>query len=210
MAPITDHQGNILYMYPALRNQLCVDIAQPDNGGIRSAASTPTPPSTPISRRNYAVTSSCISKSKTHGSDAVQPFAALLHVQHKPNSVLETTNLSIDRHTEHLDGWVPLGNENLQHIDKCHAMDSGNSADFHFRGLSQQQLDDENGSDADDGSSAHNERFPSQAGHHNCHNNFHIALGNDSIDKCNKWLQGLQISAVDKVKSRSHIQLSLA
>ncbi|BFY99013.1 hypothetical protein BsWGS_02053 [Bradybaena similaris] len=209
MAPMTDDQGNILYMCPALRNHLCVDIAEPDSGGIRSTASTPTPPSTPISRRNYVISSSCISKSKTHSSEAVPPFAPLLHVQHKPNSVLETTNLSIDSRTEHLNGWVPLGNENLQHCDRCHVVNSGSSKDFHFHGLSQHQLDDENASDADDGSSTHtNERFPSPADHHHYHNDFHVALDDDSIEKCNRWLKGLRIRAVDKVKSRSHIQLS--
>ncbi|CAG5135667.1 unnamed protein product [Candidula unifasciata] len=198
MAPITDNQGNIIHMCPALKTNLYVDVAEPDTGGIRSAASTPTPPSSPGSRRNYVVSSSCVSKFQTCPCETVLPSTTALGIQ--------TNTYSVDSQKDRLDGWLPLGNENLQQHDTSYLRNSCSNSNFPVGDFSQQLLDDNN-SEVEDGSSVHiNGRFPS----HGCYHYFQDTSLDDSIDKCNRWLQSLHINTADKVKSRSHIQLPTA
>ncbi|KAI8789994.1 CAunnamed protein product, partial [Biomphalaria glabrata] len=58
MAPMTDQDGILMHTTPVVRNSLCVDLPEIEVNNFRSAAATPSPPSTPGSQRKDVMTTS--------------------------------------------------------------------------------------------------------------------------------------------------------
>ncbi|KAK3743199.1 hypothetical protein RRG08_064052 [Elysia crispata] len=224
MAPMTDSDGNILHTSPAIRNSLYVEQpGMPElGGGIRSAANTPTPPSTPGSRRRGCaggdpMTASFTSRSASvaHSNGGSPCSTPKLQRRFKLDQEGRTFSADAGNSADPFsfppreDSWQPLmadcgssrgyGNGNTI----ARGLSSNNFDDFPDHGL-----EDDRVSMTDDGSSMHVCGRLSHRDHH------HRQLGfyqpgppDDSTDKCSRWLQSLKLSKADKVKSRSHIQL---
>ncbi|GFR80753.1 hypothetical protein ElyMa_004052400 [Elysia marginata] len=221
MAPMTDSEGNMLHTSPATRN--CLYVEQPSlphpAGGIRSTTNTPTPPSTPGSRRRgYGggdpMTASFTSRSNSviHSNNGSPSSSPKLQRRFKLDQEGRTYSADAGASADPFgfplreDGWQPeccssRGDGNAKTITR--GLSSNNFDDF-----PDQNLEDERVSMTDDGSSMHvYGRLAHQDQHHRHFGFYQPGNADDSADKCSRWLQSLKLSKADKVKSRSHIQL---
>ncbi|XP_059146081.1 uncharacterized protein LOC131933317 [Physella acuta] len=210
MAPMTDHDGNIIHTAPTVRNSLYVDLPRLESGSLRSAAGTPTPPSTPGSKRRDPMTSSYNSR-----SNGASPSSTP-----KLSRRFETRTSSDDSQGMTFEcgaAALPLKEENLLRLEELCGRESLRFP--HFDDTPDHAGDDV--SDTDDGSSmhvsgrlAHRHPHPHHRQHHQHQmnhqhqpNHYPQPPGDDSVDKCSRWLQSLKLNKSDKIKSRSHIQL---
>ena len=226
MAPMTDCEGNILHTSPATRNSLYVEQpGLPDQGGsIRSAANTPTPPSTPGSRRRGGggcgdpMTASFTSRSASvvHSNGGSPCSTPKLQRRFKLDQEGRTFSADAGAALDPFgfppreDTWQPpLG-------ECCSSLRGDGNGNTIRRGLSSnnfddipdQSLDDDRVSMTDDGSSMHVcGRLSHRSQQHRQFGLYQPGAPDDSADKCSRWLQSLKLSRADKVKSRSHIQL---
>ncbi|CAL1549130.1 unnamed protein product [Lymnaea stagnalis] len=211
MAPITDQDGNIMHTAPTVRNSLYVDLPRIESGSLRSAAGTPTPPSTPGSKRRDPMTTSYNSR-----SNGASPSSTP-----KLSRRFDTRTYSGDSQGIVIDcsgggggassAGLPLKEENLQRLEELCGRDSAGHR--HLPGdecHNEHCTEDDRVSDTEDGgSSMHVSGRLAHRHHHQHHqNHYHPgSAGDDSVDKCNRWLQSLKLNKSDKIKSRSHIQL---
>ncbi|XP_012944737.1 uncharacterized protein LOC106013452 [Aplysia californica] len=227
MAPITDHEGNIIHTTPATQNTLQVDGLKPEPGGVRSAVATPTPPSTPgSSRRRDPMTSSFASRSQSQSNGVSPASTPKLSRRSRAdtgggagsNHIPRT--YSADSHgckddSDSADGagffalgGQPFKDDNVlkRFQDATSPRDTGSTSHLPF-GDSLDLLDADRLSDTDDASSMHVTRRQARH-HHQLEQHHHYQdTSDDSVDKCNRWLQSLKLNKSDKIKSRSHIQL---
>ncbi|GFO07757.1 hypothetical protein PoB_003426200 [Plakobranchus ocellatus] len=222
MAPMTDNEGNILHTTPATRNSLYVE--EPghfeSNAGIRSAANTPTPPSTPGSRRRGVggdpMTASFNSSSAIPNNGDSPSSTPKLQRRFKLDQEGRTFSADAGAFADTFGFPVREDSWQLTQAECCSSSRGDGNGNTITRGLSsnniedfpEQSFDDDRVSGTDDASSMHVCGRLSHRNHH--HRQFGLyqpGAADDSADKCSRWLQSLKLNRADKVKSRSHIQL---
>ncbi|XP_046338084.2 uncharacterized protein LOC124119575 [Haliotis rufescens] len=179
---------------PTLRQRLHIE-------DLDRRSTTPTPPSTPGSRRSHLSL-----KESSNRVSGLSPTSTpkLSRRSMRDFKHVGRTSSGDSATQDHMSFsstgvQISLRDENVLRSDDFSDRFSKPQSDM-FEGPPEINIEDRL-SDIED-----SER-PSSAQHRYHHHHSHHAVSDDSHDKCQRWLQSLKITRADRIKSRSHIQL---
>lgn len=158
------------------------------DSGAGGRSQTPTPPSTPGSRRSHQSLKESTGPGSGGGGAAAARMAARGRMDQ--NTLLSRTASTDSQH--HDNPWRPLEENHLRLDDQASDRGSRHMSEF-FDEPPDISIDDRLTATEDGASAAAGGEGRYQA--------------DDSMDKCARWLQSLKMTSSDRLKSRSHIQL---